>query len=84
MGEAAVATYLIAPPGTLKGEPGWVEPTDGLELRWSSGGYRPPFWVMRDGVLITDGRLGDLYFPPCGCGRAEIHLAGPDCDPLTG
>ena len=49
--------FLIAPPGTPIGAPGWYEPPPGLVLRWDIRGTRPAFAVQRDGVLMATGHV---------------------------
>jgi hypothetical protein len=50
-----MTTWLVAPPGTAIGEPGWREPWPGLTLSWSIGGEMPALAVQRDGVLMSTG-----------------------------
>jgi len=51
-----VTTYLIAPPGTAVGEPGWHAPPAGLLLKWDHLGMSyPPVAVQRDGILVASG-----------------------------
>lgn len=50
-----MTTWLIAPPGTRIGEPGWYRPPPGTVLRWDVNGERPPYAVQRNGVLLSTG-----------------------------
>lgn len=47
--------FLVAPPGTGIGEPGWREPWPGLTLSWGVNGESPPLAVQCDGVLLSTG-----------------------------
>jgi hypothetical protein len=86
-----MTTYLIAPPGTPPGEPGWHKPPDGLLLSWSLVSDGPPVAVQRDGVLVATGiQLGStagqqlarnmtLYGPceVCGIARVTVQIQHP-------
>lgn len=50
-----MTTWLVAPPGTRIGEPGWRKPWRGLTLTWDINGERPPLAVQRNGVLMSTG-----------------------------
>ena len=50
-----MAKWLVAPPGTAIGDPGWREPWPGLTLSWGINGERPALAVQRDGVLMSTG-----------------------------
>jgi hypothetical protein len=48
-------TWLVAPPGTKIGEPGWRRLFARETLRWTIDGEYPHLAVQRDGVLICTG-----------------------------
>jgi hypothetical protein len=50
-----MTTWLIAPPGTRIGYPGWFRPPPGLVLHWDVNGQIPPFAVSRNSVLLSSG-----------------------------
>lgn len=60
--ETDMPGYLIAPPGTPVGAPGWRKPPPGMVLTWTLT-EGPDVAVQRDVVLIADGRNPEWFTP---------------------
>jgi len=75
-----VTTWLIAPPGTRIGEPGWMRPWPGLMLLWERNGVvvAPPYAVQRNGVMLCTG------LPLRGCAEWAELPECPECLTLAG
>lgn len=67
--ETDVPDYLIAPPGTPVGAPGWRKPPPGFTATWTLT-EGPDVAIQRDGILLADGRDGNFagltvaHYPP--------------------
>ena len=70
-----MTTWLIAPPGTRIGEPGWFRPPRRLTLAWGIDGTMPPYAVQRNGVLLCTGVAPDYpawsILPKCLLSRRD-------------